>query len=203
MHWRRKWHPLQCSCLENPRGGGAWWAAVYGVTQSQTWLKWLSSSSSSRGGRKWEETTRDVRGKPEESGIELAKKFYQVFHNILWKNLINFFGQPNIVEERHESFAHSFSFLKTEITLVYKFHVYNTVFLLYTLQHAHHWIFSFCHYTVDCLYPFYPPAHHPFPSDDHYSVHCFYGFVFVLFVFYISCERNPTEFVFLCLTYFT
>ena len=37
--------PLQYSCLENPRDGGAWWAAVYGVTQSQTWLKWLSSSS--------------------------------------------------------------------------------------------------------------------------------------------------------------
>ena len=37
-------NPLQCSCLENPRDGGAWWAAVYGVTQSRTWLKWLSSS---------------------------------------------------------------------------------------------------------------------------------------------------------------
>ena len=37
-------HPLQCSCLENPRDGGAWWAAVYGVVQSQTRLKWLSSS---------------------------------------------------------------------------------------------------------------------------------------------------------------
>ena len=35
-------NPLQCSCLENPRDGGAWWAAVYGVAQSQTWLKWLS-----------------------------------------------------------------------------------------------------------------------------------------------------------------
>ena len=40
-------NPLQCSCLENPRDGRAWWAAVYGVTQSQTWLTWLSSSSSS------------------------------------------------------------------------------------------------------------------------------------------------------------
>ena len=39
--------PLQCSCLENPRDGGAWWAAVCGVTQSQTRLKRLSSSSSS------------------------------------------------------------------------------------------------------------------------------------------------------------
>ena len=39
-------NPLQCSCLENPRDGGAWWAAVYGVTQSRKQLKWLSSSSS-------------------------------------------------------------------------------------------------------------------------------------------------------------
>ena len=37
--------PLQCSGLENPRDGGAWWAAIYGVTQSQTQLKRLSSSS--------------------------------------------------------------------------------------------------------------------------------------------------------------
>ena len=39
-------NPFQCSCLENPRDGGAWWAAVYGVAQSRTRLKWLSSSSS-------------------------------------------------------------------------------------------------------------------------------------------------------------
>ena len=38
-------NPLQCSCLENPRDRGAWWAAVYGVAQSWTRLKWLSSSS--------------------------------------------------------------------------------------------------------------------------------------------------------------
>ena len=40
-------NPLHCSCLENPRNGGAWWAAVYGVAQSRTRLKRLSSSSSS------------------------------------------------------------------------------------------------------------------------------------------------------------
>ena len=40
-------NPLQYSCLENPRDGGAWWAAVYGVAQSGTWLKRLSSSTSS------------------------------------------------------------------------------------------------------------------------------------------------------------
>ena len=38
-------NPLQCSCLEDSRDGGAWWAAVYGVAQSQTQLKGLSSSS--------------------------------------------------------------------------------------------------------------------------------------------------------------
>ena len=39
-------NPLQCSCLENPRDGGAWWAAVSGVAQSRTRLKRLSGSSS-------------------------------------------------------------------------------------------------------------------------------------------------------------
>ena len=39
-------NPLQCSCLESPRDGGAWWAAIYGVAQSRTRLKRLSSSSS-------------------------------------------------------------------------------------------------------------------------------------------------------------
>ena len=40
-------NPLQCSCLENPRDRGAWWAAVYGVAQGRARLKQLSSSSSS------------------------------------------------------------------------------------------------------------------------------------------------------------
>ena len=46
MHWEGNGNPLQCSCLENPRDGGAWWAAIYGVAQSQIRLKRLSSSSS-------------------------------------------------------------------------------------------------------------------------------------------------------------
>ena len=44
-------NPLQCSCLKNPRDGGAWWAAVSGVAQSRTWLKWLNSSSRGRASR--------------------------------------------------------------------------------------------------------------------------------------------------------
>ena len=41
-------NPLQCSCLENPRGGGAWWAAIYGFTQSRTRLKRLSIAQGQR-----------------------------------------------------------------------------------------------------------------------------------------------------------
>ena len=55
FHYPRRWvigewngNPLQCSCLENPRDRGAWGAAIYGVSQSWTRLKWLSSST-----RRW------------------------------------------------------------------------------------------------------------------------------------------------------
>ena len=47
-------NPLQCSCLENPRDRGAWWAAIYGVTQSWTRLKRLSSNSSSCSATRWD-----------------------------------------------------------------------------------------------------------------------------------------------------
>ena len=46
-------NPLQCSCLENPRGGGAWWAAFSGVARSRTRLKRFSSSSSSSRPKLW------------------------------------------------------------------------------------------------------------------------------------------------------
>ena len=44
MHWRRNGNSFHCSCLESPRVGRAWWAAIYGVAQSRTWLKRFSSS---------------------------------------------------------------------------------------------------------------------------------------------------------------
>ena len=47
MHWRGKWQPTPVFLPGESQGWGAWWAAVYGVTQSQTRLKRLSSSSSS------------------------------------------------------------------------------------------------------------------------------------------------------------
>ena len=41
----RNGHPLQCSCLENPRDSGAWWAAIYGLTQSRTQLSDLAAAA--------------------------------------------------------------------------------------------------------------------------------------------------------------
>ena len=45
-HWRRKWQPTPVFLPGESQGRGAWWAAVYGVTQSRTRLKWLSSKQS-------------------------------------------------------------------------------------------------------------------------------------------------------------
>ena len=56
---------MQCSCLENPRDGGAWWAAIYGVAESRTRLKQLSSSSS----------------------MYMLSCFSHVDHDKLWKDL--------------------------------------------------------------------------------------------------------------------
>jgi len=44
MHWRRKWQPTPVFLPWESQGRGSLWAAVYGVAQSRTWLKWLSSS---------------------------------------------------------------------------------------------------------------------------------------------------------------
>ena len=59
-------NPLQCSCLENPRDGGAWWAAFYGIAQSRTRLKRpsSSSSSSSASGTPWSYRPKDDSRKP-------------------------------------------------------------------------------------------------------------------------------------------
>ena len=53
-------NPLQCSCLENPRVGGAWWAAVHGIAQSRTRRKQLSSSSSNVSQKRLEHHFTDI-----------------------------------------------------------------------------------------------------------------------------------------------
>ena len=53
MHWRREWQPTPVFLPAESQDGGAWWAAIYGVAQSRTWLKWLSSSSRDFVGLPW------------------------------------------------------------------------------------------------------------------------------------------------------
>ena len=65
---------LQCSCLENPRDGAAWWATIYGVSQSQTQLKRLSSSSSSRVTEQQEEAVSILKS---ESAVESERSNFK------------------------------------------------------------------------------------------------------------------------------
>ena len=72
------WDECQCSCLENPRDRGSWWATIYGVAQSRTRLKWLSSSSS------WiSEKAREFQKNIYFCFIGYAKAFDYVDHNKL------------------------------------------------------------------------------------------------------------------------
>ena len=74
-------NPLQCSCLENPRDGGAWWAAVCGVAQSRTRLKRLSGSSSSRIGSI---------GQCSKKLIDWKNKGMFPFLNLIWQVYVGF-----------------------------------------------------------------------------------------------------------------
>ena len=86
--------PLQCSCLENPRDRGAWWAAVYGVAQSWTQLKQLSSSSSREFIRWWSRKPKNPiswrcqQGMSYSDGAEEENRWWSEGHNWLsrkWK----------------------------------------------------------------------------------------------------------------------
>ena len=72
-------NPLQCSCLENPRGGRAWWTVVYGVAQSWTGLKQLSSSS---------------------SRIEKSQKIGKILKHIYVQKHYRHFGEPGIQSDK-------------------------------------------------------------------------------------------------------
>jgi len=82
-------NPLQCSCLENPRDGGAWWAAICGVTQSWTRLRRLSSSSSSCdvGEDSWDclrKEIQPVHPKGNQSWIFIGRTYAEAETSIFW-----------------------------------------------------------------------------------------------------------------------
>ena len=85
-------NPLQCSCLENPRDGGAWWAAVSGVAQSRTRLKWLSSSSSSSSKRPlilWLQSPPAVISEPPKIKSDTVSTVSpSICYEVMWPNAI-------------------------------------------------------------------------------------------------------------------
>ena len=83
-------NPLQCSCLENPRDGGAWWATIYGVAQSRTRLKWLSSSSII----KLEQMRYCFLWMNRESGLWTG----QVKHGSCWRDMVGYHLRSTILD---------------------------------------------------------------------------------------------------------
>ena len=85
--WFNPWSgtPLQYSCLENPRDGGAWWAAVYGVAQSRTRLKWLSSSKMFLCAH---EKTMGPRHCTQSKEYRLLLDWFRAFNLITWKTKV-------------------------------------------------------------------------------------------------------------------
>ena len=81
-------NPLQCSCLENPRDWGAWWAAVYGVAQSRTRLKRLSSSSSSSPVWDWHVHTTILKIDNRKGPTVYQRELCSIFCNILCGKII-------------------------------------------------------------------------------------------------------------------
>ena len=76
-------NPLHCSCLENPRDRGAWWAHIYGVTQNRTWLKRLSNSSALKTEFLWAYLSHSAMNQPRELLNIQGKDSPLYRHNIL------------------------------------------------------------------------------------------------------------------------
>ena len=142
-------NPLQCSCLENPRDGGAWWAAVYGITQSRTRLKRLGSSSSSRDlflSVVWDFRWAEISAV--KLGTTLNKELLISWYNILWKTSLENSG--NIGKEINTigfliNSRQSVDFKQTEIhfTLPHYYHSYHCPIVSFTQIHwVGLWIFT-------------------------------------------------------------
>ena len=98
-HWRRKWQPTPVFLPGESQGWGAWWAAIYGVAQSRTRLKWLSSSSSSsscgrcrdagKGDRGKEGSQQEVLGSNYSKWLELnpPEKLWEIVQNACLRSI--------------------------------------------------------------------------------------------------------------------
>ena len=94
--------PLQCCWLENPRDGGAWWAAVCGVAQSQTWLKWFSAAAAAVCFIPWSSCMPHTR-----VGLESENliSYSQLFSTTIWCILlmIPFPCKPSVIQIKDQT----------------------------------------------------------------------------------------------------
>ena len=112
-------NPLQCSCLENPRDGGAWWAAIYGVTQHQTQPKWLSSSSHTSMNRKFPFTETNIIIKPFDLAAAATPAWIENF--LLQRLILSLSPLPNNIDYLKVRFHYQFGEvhkLESELSLV-------------------------------------------------------------------------------------
>ena len=116
MHRRRKWQPTPRSCLENPRDGGACWAAVYGVAHSRTWLTWLSSSSSNMASQKENDNSSETKIKVMEYRdlIENSKSRPWRNNELQENSERQFHGLRNKIGEQKKYFTKDTETLKKE-----------------------------------------------------------------------------------------
>ena len=112
MHWRRKWQPTPVFLPGESQGQGAWWAAVYGVTQSGTRLKRLSSSSSSKmslqmtGTAESKTLAAPSAGKDRGSTGSLIRCWWGCkMAQLLWKTVCTFYKAEHIVTARSSNHA--------------------------------------------------------------------------------------------------
>jgi len=122
-------NPLHCPCLENPRDRGAWWAALYGVTQSRTRLKRLSSSSSSMGfpgGSNSKLSTcnaGDLGSSPESGRSPVERNGYTLQYSCLensmdrgaWQAVVQGVAESDMTEQLTLSLSHPVSSLISSI----------------------------------------------------------------------------------------
>ena len=108
-------NPLQCSCLENSRDRGACWATVYGVTQSWTRLKRLSSSSRPVGVSKKYLPSRNVLGEVNRKIL----KTEQVFKKTIWMNKFN----SHCLKKKSENMSTSLNMREMQIKTSIRYHL--------------------------------------------------------------------------------
>ena len=136
-------NPLQCSCLENPRDRGAWWAAVYGVAQSQTQQKWLAAAAAA--------TVLDTSDTTVNEKVSLFSRNFHSMRSFLGHGGESFFLTIPWTVNRLTSFLQGeiflFFFLIDYLLLSHTFSVFNFIFFNHSVVSGSLWLCDIMDYT--------------------------------------------------------